>query len=293
MSNNKVSEKAVWEGSISPDNDTPSIGSHMQAQSQMMFCYKCNNVIPGNSTFCPYCQIKLFVECPKCGAKYSSQYPACNQCGTNREEYLKTQRQEQATYSHKNEINGHEYVDLGLPSGLKWATCNVGATSPEQPGNRYGWGNDNPDCTYEDKSHYPCNNPPQNISGTQYDVARKIMGMPWRMPTKKEFQELIDCCSMELGVINNTKGYFFISRKNANKIFLPFCTTTAAYNGRRNISGSNELASYWTANRPSYIFEDSGNSTNFNICMNGRYYGRCYFWDNPRDCGYTIRAVTQ
>ncbi|MEE1190142.1 MAG: hypothetical protein UHN41_05200 [Bacteroidales bacterium] len=68
MSNNKVSEKAVWEGSISPDNDTPSIGSQMQAQPQMMFCYKCNNVIPGNSTFCPYCQIKLFTECPKCGA---------------------------------------------------------------------------------------------------------------------------------------------------------------------------------------------------------------------------------
>ena len=95
MGNNKVSEKAVWEGSISPDNDTPSIGSQMQAQPQMMFCYKCNNVIPGNSTFCPYCQIKLFTECPKCGAKYSSQYPACGQCGTNREEYLRAQRREQ------------------------------------------------------------------------------------------------------------------------------------------------------------------------------------------------------
>ena len=286
MHDNKVSEKAIWEGAITPDNDTPSIGSQMQTQPQMMFCYKCNNVIPGNSTFCPYCQIKLFVECPKCGAKYSSQYPACNQCGTNREEYLKTQRQEQATYSHKNEINGHEYVDLGLPSGLKWATCNVGATSPEQPGGRYGWGNDNPDCTYEDKYHYPCNKPPQNISGTQYDVARKIMGAPWRMPTKKEFQELMDCCSLELGVINNTKGYFFISRKNANKIFLPFCTTTI---------GSNDRTSYWTANRPSYKYVDFGNSTNFNIRMgmDVRYNGRCYFWNSPRDCEYTIRAVAQ
>ena len=66
----------------------------MQTQPQMMFCYKCNNVIPGNSTFCPYCQIKLFVECPKCGAKYSSQYPACNNCGTNREEFLQMQRRE-------------------------------------------------------------------------------------------------------------------------------------------------------------------------------------------------------
>ena len=95
MRDNKVSEKAVWEGSITSDNDTPSIGSQMQTQSQMMFCYKCNNVIPSNSTFCPYCQIKLFVECPKCGTKYSSQYPACNNCGTNREEYLRAQRWEQ------------------------------------------------------------------------------------------------------------------------------------------------------------------------------------------------------
>lgn len=94
MGNNKVSEKAVWEGSISPDNDTPSIGSQMQAQPQMMFCYKCNNVIPSDSTFCPYCQIKLYTECPKCGASYSSQYPACSKCGTNREEYLQMQRRE-------------------------------------------------------------------------------------------------------------------------------------------------------------------------------------------------------
>ena len=91
---NKVSKKAIWEGTISPDNDTPSIGTQMQTQPQRMFCYKCNQVIPGNSTFCPYCQVKLFTECPKCGVKYSSQYPACGQCGTNREEYLQMQRRE-------------------------------------------------------------------------------------------------------------------------------------------------------------------------------------------------------
>lgn len=94
MGSNKVSEKAIWEGSITPDNDTPSITPQMQTHPQMMFCYKCNNVIPSDSTFCPYCQIKLFVECPKCGAKYSSQYPACSKCGTNREEYLQIQRRE-------------------------------------------------------------------------------------------------------------------------------------------------------------------------------------------------------
>lgn len=96
MDNNKVSEKAVWEGCITPDDDTPSIASQMQAQPQMMFCYKCNNVIPGNSKFCPCCNIELYTICPKCGEKYSSQYSICSQCGTNRVKFWEAQRREQA-----------------------------------------------------------------------------------------------------------------------------------------------------------------------------------------------------
>lgn len=95
MDNNKVSEKAVWEGCITPDDDTPSIASQMQAQPQMMFCYKCNNVIPGNSKFCPCCNIELYTICPKCGEKYSSQYSICSQCGTNRVKFWEAQRREQ------------------------------------------------------------------------------------------------------------------------------------------------------------------------------------------------------
>lgn len=93
MNEDKVSEKAIWEGSIMPDSDPSPIA--LQTQSQMMFCYKCNNVIPNNSNYCPYCKVKLYTECPKCGVKYSSQYPFCNQCGTNRDEYLRLQREEQ------------------------------------------------------------------------------------------------------------------------------------------------------------------------------------------------------
>lgn len=91
----KVSEKAIWEGSIPSEDENTQFASSMQFQPQMMFCYKCNNVIPGDSTYCPYCQVKLYTECPKCGSKYSSQYPACKQCGTNRLEYLLAQRREQ------------------------------------------------------------------------------------------------------------------------------------------------------------------------------------------------------
>lgn len=93
MHDNKVSEKAIWEGTITPD-ESPTTVSQMQTQSQMMFCYKCDQVIPSNSTYCPYCQVKLFTECPNCGAKYSSQYPSCSQCGINREEYLHAKQKE-------------------------------------------------------------------------------------------------------------------------------------------------------------------------------------------------------
>ena len=91
----KVSEKAIWEGSIPSEDGNTQFSPFPQSQPQIMFCYKCKNVIPANSKYCPFCQIELYTKCPKCGAKYSSQYPACNQCGTNRLEYLKAQKIEQ------------------------------------------------------------------------------------------------------------------------------------------------------------------------------------------------------
>lgn len=62
------------------------------SDKQFMVCYNCANVIPQDSEYCPFCGIKLFVSCPKCGHHHSSQYPICNKCGTNREEYLEEQR---------------------------------------------------------------------------------------------------------------------------------------------------------------------------------------------------------
>lgn len=121
MSNNmidkKVAAKAVLENGITSDKDFTSGMSQPQSefqlysQPQMMFCYKCNNVIPGNSIFCPYCQIELYATCPKCGEEYSSQYPACNQCGTNREEYIETQRREKERIKAEEERISQEKLD--------------------------------------------------------------------------------------------------------------------------------------------------------------------------------------
>ena len=101
MINNKVSDKVIWEEGVTSDNDfiptasQPQYAFQPMSQTQMMFCYKCNNVIPSDSKFCPCCKTELYTLCPRCGVKYSSQYSICNQCGTDRLEYLQAQRREQ------------------------------------------------------------------------------------------------------------------------------------------------------------------------------------------------------
>lgn len=64
-------------------------------EEKTMICYACGKVIPADSKYCPLCSTELFVKCPKCGHEYSSQYPSCNQCGTNREQYLKEEKERQ------------------------------------------------------------------------------------------------------------------------------------------------------------------------------------------------------
>ena len=74
-------------------NDSPSYGG--QTSPKTTVCYACNEIIPLGATFCPVCGKKLLVTCPKCGHEYSSQYPVCSKCGTNREEYNERKRIEE------------------------------------------------------------------------------------------------------------------------------------------------------------------------------------------------------
>lgn len=96
----------------------------------------------------------------------------------------------------------HEYVDLGLPSGTLWATCNVGADSPGELGYRLAWGETEPKSSYTAANYFDS----ANDSGTAFkkygyykveldpedDVATQLWGSDWRMPTSKEIQELCD-----------------------------------------------------------------------------------------------------
>ena len=96
------------------------------------------------------------------------------------------------SFTTNGQINGHDFVDLGLPSGLKWATCNVGASSPSEYGNYYAWGEVEPKESYTQENCLTWGQEIGDISGNpQYDAARANWGGTWRMPTKSEFEELI------------------------------------------------------------------------------------------------------
>ncbi len=117
-------------------------------------------------------------------------------------------------------INGHEWVDLGL--SVKWATCNVGASTPGDYGDYYAWGELFTKDNYTEETCTTNNKQISSIAGDNtYDVASNKWGDNWRMPTKAEFQELIDNCTWRWAVQNGHKGYKVTSKKNNNSIFLP------------------------------------------------------------------------
>ena len=124
--------------------------------------------------------------------------------------------------------NGHEYVDLGLPSGLKWATCNVGATAPEEYGNNYAWGETTPQSWLA--TEYTYNDNPE-VLPLSADAANVNWGGNWRMPTYEELSELMDTdnCTWEWTTQNEVNGYKVTSKKNGNSIFLPGAANSGYY----------------------------------------------------------------
>ena len=136
---------------------------------------------------------------------------------------------------------GHGYVDLGLPSGIKWASCNVGASSPEDYGNYYAWGETTPKSFYSWETYKYAIDDYDNL--TKYctevlrgnngftdhkvkldpedDAAHVNWGGTWRMPTFDEWGELYQECTWIWTMQNGVKGYIVTSKKNGNSIFLP------------------------------------------------------------------------
>ena len=158
-------------------------------------------------------------------------------------------------------INGHEYIDLGLPSGLLWATCNVGANSPEEYGDYYAWGETETKDEYTEENSYTYGVKMNDISGDpKYDVARKKWGDNWRMPTYYEMEELIDLCFWEWKTKNGINGYK-VTGWNHNSIFLP----AEGVRCESSLDGDGNTGFYWST-KP---FENNNRGAYYLLFCNG------------------------
>ena len=185
--------------------------------------------------------------------------------------------------------NDHEYVDLGLPSGLKWATCNVGATTPEEYGDYFAWGEVEPKTTYNWSTYKYCAGSSHTL--TKYctqsnhgkdgftdnktvldpedDAATVNWGGAWRMPTKAEQDELRNNCTWDWTTQNGVNGYK-VTGPNGNSIFLPAAGCTNA----GTLIGAGSYGYYWSSS----LFTDTPSSA-YTVYFNSDFvswgpYGR-------------------
>lgn len=195
-------------------------------------------------------------------------------------------------------LNGHEWVDLGLPSGLKWATCNVGASLPSDYGSYFAWGEISPKSNYSwtsykwfngsTNSFTKYNNDSENgtvdnkfMLDLSDDAARANWGNGWRMPTDVEMTELREQCTWTWTMQGGKNGYKVASKKNGNSIFLP----AAGYRGEGRFNEVGSSGRYW----PSFLYTEDPylawsvvfGSGGFNRHVNLRYYG------------FSVRPITE
>ena len=147
----------------------------------------------------------------------------------------------------------YEYVDLGLPSGLKWATCNVGASNPQDYGLYFAWG-ETTGYTAEqvksgERSFGPGSYKAASISTNltlEQDAAHIYMGGKWRMPTQEEYRELLDNCEVTWTTDYNSTGIagiVFTSNVNGNSVFFP----ASGYCFYSSVDDVGKYGYYWAA----------------------------------------------
>lgn len=177
-------------------------------------------------------------------------------------------------------INGHEYVDLGLPSRLKWATCNVGASTPAGPGNYYAWGETTTKSEYSESSSITYKKSFYNISGNSYyDAARANWGSTWRLPTRAELQELVDKCTWKWRTRDQSNGYE-VTGSNGQSIFIPAA-------GRRYMSSlynAGEGGYYWGSSP-----DENSTEGSYLLSLSDGYKVPCSY----RYFGFSVRPVSE
>ena len=186
-----------------------------------------------------------------------------------------------STYEKEAEgsINGYDYVDLGL--SVVWATCNVGASNPENIGDYYAWGETETKESYDKDNCETYGLDIDDIGGTDRDVAHVKWGGTWRMPTEDEFEELIDYCTWTWTTLNEMNGYKVTSMINSNYIFLP----AAGWRSGTSLRDAGSDGDYWS----STPYE--GNTQN----AYGLYFssdGHDWYW-YYRNYGLSVRPVSE
>ena len=187
----------------------------------------------------------------------------------------------------------YQYVDLGLPSGTLWATCNVGATSPEDYGDYFAWGETEPKDSYAWSTYQYCNGSYNTL--TKYcnkssygfngftddlttlqpddDAATTNWGSDWRMPTQAEFQELLDNTTLTWTQQNGVNGRLFTA-SNGNSLFLP----AAGYRGSSSFNDAGSCGDYWSSSFNSDYPGDAWrlhfSAGNYGMNRSSRYYGQ-------------------
>ena len=176
---------------------------------------------------------------------------------------------------------GHEYVDLGL--SVKWATCNVGATSPEDYGHYFAWGEISPKDEYNSSNCSTYRKEMSDIAGNaQYDAATANWGGDWRMPTKAEREELLNNCTWTWITQNGVYGYN-VEGPNGNSIFLP----AAGYRNRSSLYYAGSEGGYWSSTPVDYDYYDEIAD---NLCFSSGYQSMD---DYDRYFGLSVRPVVE
>ena len=152
-----------------------------------------------------------------------------------------------------NKIDGHEYVDLGLPSGTLWATMNVGATKPEGYGSYFAWGETRPKSNFTRSSYFDSSfqiyrRYVREILESENDAAYSRWGYHWRIPTLQQWEELKSKCNWAWGSINGVKGYKVWDKTREKYIFLP----AAGFYEESTLRRKDEVGCYWTRNINTY-----------------------------------------
>ena len=214
--------------------------------------------------------------------------------------------------------DNHEYVDLGLPSGTLWATCNVGADSPEEYGDYFAWGETEPkdiyDWPYYKWAHWVIDTISdhyikiveetwfkyyfRNWTGNGHvegdgktvldpedDAAYVNWGSKWRMPTLEQFQELLDKCDWQWTKRNGVNGQL-VTGPNGKSIFLP------AAGGRTNRLYNDGICGYYwsrTLCSPDILRIEAADQNHAYILFVDDW--RSEVWYDVRYDGQAVRAV--